>query len=47
MQLCSVFSKSPVNVLSYFHIFKKQKRTTDFSTEAMQRPERSDTFFKY
>ena len=27
--------------------FKKEKRTTDFSTETMQRPERSDTFFKY
>ena len=25
MQLCSVFSKSPVNVLSYIHILKKKK----------------------
>ena len=25
MQLCCVFSKSPVKVLSYFHILKKKK----------------------
>ena len=25
MQLCSVFSKSPVNVLSYFHNLKQKK----------------------
>ena len=25
MQLCSVFYKSPVNVLSYIHILKKKK----------------------
>ena len=25
MQLCSVFSKSPVNVLSYFHNLKNKK----------------------
>ena len=26
MQLCSVFSKSPVNVLSYFHNLKNKKK---------------------
>ena len=26
MQPCSVFCKSPVNVLSYFHDLKKEKR---------------------
>ena len=25
MQFCSVFSKSPVNVLSYFHNLKKKR----------------------
>ena len=26
MQLCSVFSKSPVNVLSYFHNLKNKEK---------------------
>ena len=36
MQPCSVFSKSPINVLSYFHNLKSKKERNKKKTEVLK-----------